>query len=317
MVNTVPPKAAQNNAERGLRLREEWGRGGTDVGVSTARKLKAGGSLSRSTIAKMSAFARHKQNYQPDKKEPDGGATAGTIAWLLWGGTTGINWANDKLKEIDNDKGYDMQIEQKFIDITDFSIKSDGSEIEGYASVFGNLDSYKDIVEKGAFSKTIKRRKPKMLWQHRQDMPIGIWEVAKEDDKGLLVKGKFANTGGGNDAKELARMGAVDGLSIGFAVKVAEFDEKKGTRKLKEIDLFEVSLVTFPANDKATVTSVKSEDINTIRDFERFLRDAGFSKADSVRIASRGFTSEADLRDAEQVELKKLIEHNIKLLRGA
>lgn len=99
MVNTVPPEAAQNNAKRGLELRKEWGRGGTAVGVARARDISNGASLSRETINRMASFNRHRQNYRPDDKEDDGGPTAGTIAWLLWGGTTGIDWAIAKDEE--------------------------------------------------------------------------------------------------------------------------------------------------------------------------------------------------------------------------
>lgn len=100
----VPPKAAQKNAARGLELRKKWGRGGTEVGVARARDIKNGSKLSNDTIKRMASFNRHRQNYKPDKKEPDGGPTAGTIAWLLWGGTTGIDWAlrmSDKIDEED------------------------------------------------------------------------------------------------------------------------------------------------------------------------------------------------------------------------
>ena len=97
-----PPQAAVNNAKRGLKLREKWGRGGLspaeakkqgiDSGVTRAKKI-ASGSVSRHDVRRMSAFNRHRKNYNPSKKKPDGGPTAGTIAWLLWGGTSGVDWA--------------------------------------------------------------------------------------------------------------------------------------------------------------------------------------------------------------------------------
>ena len=97
-----PPQAAVNNAKRGLKLREKWGRGGLspaeakkqgiDSGVTRAKKI-ASGSVSRHDVRRMSAFNRHRKNYNPSKKKPDGGPTAGTIAWLLWGGTAGVDWA--------------------------------------------------------------------------------------------------------------------------------------------------------------------------------------------------------------------------------
>ena len=100
-----PPQSAINNAKRGLKLRQEWGRGGLspaeakaqgiDSGVTRARKI-ASGTVSEHDVRRMSAFNRHRKNYRPEKKMPDGGPTAGTIAWLLWGGTSGVNWAKKK-----------------------------------------------------------------------------------------------------------------------------------------------------------------------------------------------------------------------------
>ena len=97
-------------------------------------------------------------------------------------------------------------------------------------------------------------------------------------------------------------MKAIDSLSIGFAPVTVEIDEKKNIRYLKELDLFEVSLVTFPANEKAVITNVKSQ-ISTIRDFEGFLRDAGYSREEAKSIASRGFLYK-EQRDAELLEQK-------------
>ena len=100
-----PPASAVSNAKRGLKLRKEWGRGGLspseaaaqgiDSGVTDAKRI-ASGTVSTHDVRRMSAFNRHRKNYRPEKKMPDGGPTAGTIAWLLWGGTSGVNWAKKK-----------------------------------------------------------------------------------------------------------------------------------------------------------------------------------------------------------------------------
>jgi phage-related protein (TIGR01555 family) len=100
-VDTVPPVAAQENARQALEYRRKHGRGMTAIGVARARDLSNAASLSRETIARMSAFERHRQNYRPGESEPDSGPTAGTIAWLGWGGNEGIEWAQRKLREID------------------------------------------------------------------------------------------------------------------------------------------------------------------------------------------------------------------------
>jgi HK97 family phage prohead protease len=305
-INTVPPKSAQNNAERGLELRRKWGRGGTAVGVARARDISNGASLSRETIARMSAFERHRQNYQPDKREADGGETAGTIAWLLWGGTSGIEWARRKLEEIDSNKGKPMQIEKLAFALDEIKAMDDGESrtIEGFGSIFGNVDGHNDVVLQGAFAKSIRKRKPAMLWQHKSDMPIGVWEVVKETPEGLYLKGRILDTQLGNDAYTLAKEGAISGLSIGFSTKQYEIDSKANIRKLKEVDLYEVSLVTFPANEKATITSVKTAP-ETEREFEQFLREAGYSREAAKIVVAKGFRALNGQRDAEVEVLTK------------
>ena len=186
--------------------------------------------------------------------------------------------------------------------------------IEGYGSIFGNVDSYGDVVAKGAFTRTIadakeSGRMPAMLWQHSADEPIGVWTAMREDDRGLYVKGKLADTQRGREALALIKMGALSGLSIGYSTVAADYDTSKDIRVLTDVDLWEVSPVTFPANDKARITSAKSADIKTRRDFEGFLRDAGFSRTDAKRIAAHGF--DAEQRDADDVsddDLLKAIE---------
>jgi HK97 family phage prohead protease len=167
------------------------------------------------------------------------------------------------------------------------SVEEEKGEFEGYGSIFGNKDLGNDVVEAGAFSKSLRRRKPnqvKMLWQHKMDEPIGVFDKISEDGEGLQVKGRLAlGTQRGKEAYELMKMGALDGLSIGYKVDPdkQEYDTRRRRRMLKEIDLMEISLVTFPMNPKARVSAVKGEGW-TIREWERFLRDeASLSRSDS------------------------------------
>ena len=164
------------------------------------------------------------------------------------------------------------------------SVSEDGV-VEGYGSVFGVKDSYGDVIVAGAFANSLKEHRkaktmPAMLWQHDPSEPVGVWDEMVEDEKGLKIKGRLAlDTSRGKEAHTLLRMGALNGLSIGFVCLDRDWDSE-GSRLLKQIDLWEVSLVTFPANGKARVTSVKSADvagITTIRQAEKALRDAGFS----------------------------------------
>lgn len=176
-------------------------------------------------------------------------------------------------------------------------IKATGDDgtIEGYGSVFGVVDAYDDVIAKGAFAATLKAHKsagtmPAMLWQHDADKPIGVWLEMSEDSKGLHMKGQLAlDTVRGKEAHALLKLGALNGLSIGFISKQWSYDRDTEVRTLTEIDLWEVSLVTFPANAKARVTTVKAapEELLAPKDAERTLRDAGFSKSDATAFVSR------------------------------
>jgi len=197
-----------------------------------------------------------------------------------------------------------MTIEHKSFSL-ELKVDAGTRRISGYGAIFGNKDSYNDVIIKGAFAQTLGKRKIKMLYQHSDKMLLGIWDIAREDDKGLYVEGTLAKTALGDEVYELANMGALDSMSIGYSVDECEYD-KDGVRVLRSIDLWEVSLVTFPANEKAVVTGVKSAP-KTIREFEDFLREAGkYSREDATTIALHGFkalpsgTREAEREDTEQ-----------------
>lgn len=193
----------------------------------------------------------------------------------------------------------------------------------GYGAVFGNVDSYGDVIDAGAFSKFLADVKsgnqpwPAMLSQHggwqmsAEDMtPIGVWTDFAEDGHGLKVTGQLADTPRGLEMYKLMKMSprpAIDGMSIGYIAKEWEPRSKPEDpkRKLKRIDLIEVSMVTRPANGKARVESVKSD--WTERDFERLLtRDAGLSRSDALVVINQGFKSLIAMRDAGSSELAEL-----------
>lgn len=206
-----------------------------------------------------------------------------------------------------NNQRLDFDLEIKQID-------GEAGTFTGYGSVFGNVDGDKDIVEKGSFKKSIRKMKPKLLWQHRRDMPIGVFTSVKEDDVGLLLEGRLAmDTQQGREAFELLSMGAISGMSIGGRTTLSTFDVKKNVRIIKEFELFEVSLVTFPANERANVFDVKSA---TVRDFEKFLRDVGcFSQSEAKCIASHGFKAYENQREVDLGGLESSVESLIKSLR--
>lgn len=186
-------------------------------------------------------------------------------------------------------------MERKSLDCK-FEIKALGADgvFEGYGSVFGVKDSYGDIVVPGAFSESLAAHRkagtmPALLWQHDSDEPIGAYIEMYEDNVGLFVKGQLAlKTEGGNDAYELLKLKAISGLSIGYVTEEEETDRVAGVTKLTKLSLWEVSLVTFPANTSARVSAVKSiESMKNLGDAESRLRDAGFSKTEATAFVSR------------------------------
>ena len=190
---------------------------------------------------------------------------------------------------------------------TNCELKANGNDngtFVGYGSIFGNKDLGNDVVEKGAFHRSLTKsgaKGVKMLWQHKTDAPIGIFEEIREDGKGLRVKGKLAlGTQNGKEAYELMKMGAIDGMSVGYKADPAKqvYDEKNKRRLLKEVDLMEISLVTFPMNTRARIHAVKGEEVN-IRDLERGLRDAfKFSRSDA-KVAAKAVHVAFEQRDAD------------------
>jgi HK97 family phage prohead protease len=183
----------------------------------------------------------------------------------------------------------------------DFEVKAEGAEGEftGYGSVFDVVDSQGDSIAKGAFTQSLMARMPKMLWQHDMADPIGRWTEAREDSKGLYLRGKLTlGTRRGAEAHALMKDGALDGLSIGYRVPAGGASRDGNVRMLKQLDLWEVSIVTIPANASAMVDAVKSGDFAE-QDLEDLLRSNGFSRTAAKAVVSRGFKGYRDvLREA-------------------
>lgn len=149
----------------------------------------------------------------------------------------------------------------------DIKAVSDDGLFVGYASKFDERDLGGDIVQRGAFAKSLASRpaaRVKMLAQHDQREPIGTWSEIVEDDIGLKVTGRIVlGTTKGRETHALMKAGAIDGLSIGYQTKSARFDKVRGVRLLDEVELHEISVVTFPMLPSATVTTVKSQTDNS------------------------------------------------------
>ena len=151
-------------------------------------------------------------------------------------------------------------LERKFMAFEEVVAVEGGTQISGYASIFGAVDQGGDVVERGAYGASLKAiagagRNVKMLWQHDPAQPIGVWDDVREDGKGLWVKGRILESvAKGREAAALVQAGAIDGLSIGYrTVRAAK--NTKGQRLLAELELWEVSLVTFPMLPSARVSS--------------------------------------------------------------
>lgn len=208
----------------------------------------------------------------------------------------------------------------------DYDVKAVGDDglFSGYGSVFGVVDSYKEVVAPGAFLESIEDTKAKgrtfpVLWQHMTREPIGSWDIEslKEDDHGLFGDGELwlPDAPYARIAFRGMQTRSITGLSIGYYVRESSFDQKTGIRTLTKLDLIEISIVTVPANDEARTDTIKSKlahgGLPSMPEFELLLREAGFSKSQSTVIANRGLQhllrseSEGDLAAIEIVEALK------------
>lgn len=193
----------------------------------------------------------------------------------------------------------------------------------GYASIFGNKDLGGDVVVRGAFRESLRRKRAKdvkFLYMHKTDKPIGIFTKVDEDERGLQVEGKLAlGTQLGKETYELMKMGAISGLSIGYKVdaKGYHYDERSRRRKLKEVDLMEISAVTFPMNPKAKIRQVKGTD-NTIRDWEEILRDAGGLSRNESKMGAKALLQALNQRevDNDSHQLLNSINNLTKMIKG-
>lgn len=205
------------------------------------------------------------------------------------------------------------------------SVKSltEAGTFEGYGSINDNVDSYGDRVNKGAFEKSLEQHKAAgstvlMLWQHDPYTPIGVWEDLKEDDKGLYGKGRLIlEVQKAQETLALMRNKAIGGLSIGY--REVKTKQNGNVLDLLELDLREISPVTFPANREARIEHVKASelkdfasrlregDVPSVKEFEGILRDAGVPKSMATSIASVGY--------AKAVRGEPEAENNEKLVR--
>lgn len=206
------------------------------------------------------------------------------------------------------------------------AVNEDGF-FSGYGAVFGNIDWYNDIILPGAFKNTLaqwsgKSKFPPVLWNHSINEPIGVYTKLIEDEKGLYVEGRLLvdDVPKAKSTHALLKAGAIDGLSIGYRTVKSAYNENTDIRELIELDLSEISIVTTPANEHSLVTSVKSKledgELPTLPEFEKFLRESGFSKSQSVAIAGKGLRHLLSESEDEKKQAKS-ISIALNILKGS
>lgn len=222
----------------------------------------------------------------------------------------------------------EANLEAKFLTLDFKGVDAEGC-FAGYASLFEQEDLGRDVIAPGAFKESLGQRGAagvKLLFQHDANQPIGIWTELREDARGLYAQGQLMqDVARAREVASLMRAGALDGLSIGFRALKARRDPGSGIRRIEKVDLWEISVVTFPMLPEARVSRVKSGSLPvgdpTERDFERWLtRDAGLTRSEARAIMRGGFSGFRSLREAgggcrEGQRLTERISEAARLLR--
>ncbi len=191
-----------------------------------------------------------------------------------------------------------MTLKVKDLQFKTQAVNEDGF-FSGYCNVFDVKDSYDEIVRKGAFAQSLQDwaaqdKMPPVLWNHDRNQPLGVWTQLKEDEHGLYGEGRLLinDVARAKEIHALMLAGAIDGLSIGYRLNKWAYDQQEDVLELLDISLKEVSIVTFPANEQSRIEMVKSAlakgSLPTLPEFERALRDLGFSKSQATAIAGHG-----------------------------
>ncbi len=291
-IDFSPPSGVREEAAKGLAWRDEYGRGGTAVGVARARDLSNGVNISPDTAKRMASyFARHEVDKQGEGWSPgqDGFPSAGRIAWALWGGDAGQAWASKLTKQIEaaDEEGRSIMgnIERRSLAIDEIESavpllavesrsEDDGSEREwviGYAAKFGvlslDLGDFVERLDPGAFGIVSERRgrkKPletRALWNHDPNYPLARYPGTLRmtvDEVGLRYEFPVPDTSYGRDIASNIRAGIVKGSSFSFTVPSGgdswAVEDGRSVRTIQKIDtLLDVGPVTFPAYPDADV----------------------------------------------------------------
>jgi len=317
-IDFSPPSGVREEAAKGLAWRDEYGRGGTAVGVARARDLSNGTNISPDTAKRMASyFARHEVDKQGEGWSPgeDGFPSAGRIAWALWGGDPGQAWASKLTKQIEaaDEEGRSIMgnIERRSLAIDEIesavpllaveSRSEDGAEREwvvGYAAKFGvlslDLGDFVERIDPGAFGLVAERRgrrKPletRALWNHDPNYPLARYPGTLRmtvDEVGLRYEFPVPDTSYGRDIASNIRAGIVKGSSFSFTVPSGgdswAVEDGRSVRTIQRIDsLLDVGPVTFPAYPDADVKVAQ-------RSFDQYLQRQAYIVARHTKTIGR------------------------------
>ena len=196
------------------------------------------------------------------------------------------------------------------------AVKDDGY-ISGYCSVFGQVDTYDDTIESHAYDAVVASGvKPLMFFNHSSyGVPIGVWDKMSVDERGLFIEGRLnLNNRQGKEVYDALKFGSMNGLSVAITMQDEDVEcDDKGIRHIKNVrELYEVSIVNFPADKNARISDIKSDKINSIRDVEHSLCEVGFSQTEAKGIISLVKTAlTKEQRDAEEAKAEEAIKAHI------
>ena len=313
------PEAVRNNARRVLKYVDEygWGPCGTPVGKQRANQLANGEPVSVDTIKRMFSYlSRHEVDLQTSSSFEDG---CGRLMYDAWGGKEALVWSRNKIKELE--KTSDMWFVKKGLNqgFTDSDMKQ--GIVSGYFAVFGNKDLDGDVIEPGAFSKTIMERGPqgkqliKYLLDHDKNKVVAKITNLYEDSKGLRYEAKIGTHTAGQDFQKMIESELINQHSFGFRTIKEQYDAQSKSNMIKEVMMYEGSAVQFlGANPETTFIDLKSEEdaFNYLERLEKFIKtsdatDETIFKLENQLKSLLEFLKPAEptleIKEAEEVEI--------------
>jgi HK97 family phage prohead protease len=313
------PDSVRNNARRVLKYVEEngWGPCGTPVGKQRANQLANGEAVSVDTIKRMFSYlSRHEVDLESSSSYSDG---CGLLMYDAWGGKAALVWSRNKLKELE--KTSDMGFVTKGLNqgFTDSDMKQ--GIVSGYFAVFGNKDLDGDVIEPGAFAKTVMERGPqgkqliKYLLDHDKNKVVAKITNLYEDSKGLRYEAKIGTHTAGQDFQKMIESELINQHSFGFRTIKEQFDQEAKANLIKEVMMYEGSAVQFlGANPETTFIDLKSEEdaFNYLERLEKFIKtsdatDETIFKLENQLKSLLEFLKPAEptleIKEAEEVEI--------------